>query len=250
MGTIIISQKRGKGGPIYRTPKHRFTSDAKYPTFISQRMRGEVLDFLLDPSKDTPLAKVLLENGLEVYLLAAEGLRVGQILQFGKDADIAAGCVTTLEKVPDSVMVFNIELQPNDGGKFARTSGAFGTIISHDKDTGDVEVKLASKRVIILDKDCRATLGIAAGGGRTEKPLKKAGTAHYKWHSRNKHWPIVRGTAMSAYDHPHGGKSFGKPTMRKRGTPPGKYVGHRAAKRVGRKQGKLQVERSGKKKKG
>ncbi|MEK6954365.1 MAG: 50S ribosomal protein L2 [Candidatus Micrarchaeota archaeon] len=248
MGTVLISQKRGKGGPIYLTPKHRFTSNAKYTAFPTEKTRGEVLEFILDPSKDVPLARILLENKKELYLLAAEGMRKGQILQFGKDADLAIGSVTTLDKIPDSSAVFNVELQPNDGGKFARTSGAFATIVSHDEDTGVVDIKLSSKRVMSLGKDCRATLGIAAGGGRTEKPLKKAGTAHYKWHSRNKHWPIVRGGAMSAYDHPHGGKSFGKSSMRKRGTPPGHYVGHRAASRVGRKQGKSVVQKTEKKK--
>lgn len=238
MGTVLISQKRGKGGPIYRTPRHRFTSDAKYPSISGEKVRGEVLEFILDPSKDVPLARIMLEDKKIIYLLAAEGMRVGQIIQLGKDAEISIGAVTSLEKIPDSTMVFNVELQPSDGGKFARTSGAFATVVSHDEDTGLVEIKLASKKVMVLDKDCLATLGIASAGGRTEKPLKRAGTAGYKWHSRNKYWPKVRGTAMSAYDHPHGGKSFGKPSMRKRGTPPGHYVGHRAASRVGRKVGK------------
>ncbi|HLC48215.1 MAG TPA: hypothetical protein VJI13_04025 [Candidatus Norongarragalinales archaeon] len=238
MGTVLISQKRGKGGPIYRNPVHRYISDAKYPSFPSEKTRGEVIGFVQDPSKDTLLAKIMLEDKREVYMLAAEGMRIGQILNFGKEAELGIGAITTLENVPDSIIVFNVELQKNDGGKFARTSGAFATVVSHDEDTGLVEIKLASKRVMILDKDCRATLGVASGGGRTEKPLKRAGTAGYKWRSRNKYWPKVRGTAMSAYDHPHGGKSFGKSSMRKRGTPPGHYVGHRAASRVGRKQGK------------
>ncbi|MFH0971014.1 MAG: 50S ribosomal protein L2 [Candidatus Micrarchaeota archaeon] len=242
MGTVIISQKRGKGGPIYRTPTHRFISDAKYPGIKGDKVRGEVIDFIQDPSKDTLLAKILLENNKEIYLLASEGMKIGQAIQIGKSAEICIGNITTLENIPDSTLVFDIELKPNDGGKLARCSGAFASVVSHDEDTGFVEIKLASKQTMMLDRNCRATLGIASGGGRTEKPLKKAGTAHYKWHSRNKYWPKVRGGAMSAYDHPHGGKSFGKSSMRKRGTPPGKYVGHRAASRTGRKRGKTEKE--------
>jgi large subunit ribosomal protein L2 len=244
MGTVLISQKRGKGGPIYLTPKHRFTSNAKYPSQTSEVMRGEVIEFLQDPSKDVLLAKIMLENNKITYLLACEGLRVGQTITMAKNVPLVVGNICPLENIPDSTLVFNVELTPNDGGRFARSSGGFVTIVFHDEDTGMVEIKLASKRTMQVHGKCRATLGIASGGGRTEKPLKKAGTAHYKWHSRNKYWPKVRGTAMSAYDHPHGGKSFGKSSMRKRGTPPGHYVGHRAASRVGRKVGKIDKDDS------
>ncbi len=244
MGSKTISQKRGRGGPAYRTPKHRFISNAKYPSLDGTKMRGEIIEFVQDPSKDAILAKILMEDKRVIYLLAAEGVRIGQILQMGRDAELNLGNVTTLESVPDSALVFNVEFQPSDGGKIARTSGAFATVVSHDEEKGTVEVKLASKRTILLNKECIVTLGIVSGGGRTEKPLKKAGTAHMKWHSRNKYWPVVRGTAMNPADHPHGGRSMGKSTMRKRGTPPGKYVGHRAASRVGRKQGKKVMEKA------
>ncbi|MFH1257589.1 MAG: 50S ribosomal protein L2 [Candidatus Micrarchaeota archaeon] len=238
MGTRLNVQKRGHGGPAFRVPSHRFVSDAKYPATSGDRVRGEVIGFVQDPSKDVVLAKIILQNNKEIYLIAAEGMHIGQIIQIGKQVENDIGNITTLENVPDSVAVYNVELDPMDGGKVARSSGANVLVVSHDEDTGMVEIKLPSKKTIFLDKGCRATLGIASCGGKAEKPLKKAGTAHHKWHSRNKYWPIVRGTAMSAYDHPHGGKSFGKSSMRKRGTPPGKYVGHRAARRVGRTRGK------------
>ncbi len=80
---------------------------------------------------------------------------------------------------------------------------------------------------------------MAAGGGRLEKPFKKAGTHWHAVRARNKYYPVVRGTAMAAYDHPHGGKSFGKPTAVKRSTPPGRKVGQVAAKRTGRRKGKV-----------
>lgn len=147
-----------------------------------------------------------------------------------------------LEKAPDSSAVFNLELMPNDGGKIARTSGAFATVLSHDEDSGLVSVRLASKRVIKLDPHCRATIGVASGGGRTEKPLVKAGHGKWKWKARNKHWPKVRGSAMSAYDHPYGGRSFGTPTPVARTAPPGQKVGHIAASRTGRRRGKIKEE--------
>ena len=89
-----------------------------------------------------------------------------------------------------------------------------------------------------MDPRCRATVGIAAGGGRTEKPFKKAGYKFYAVRMRATLWPHVRGTAMSAYDHPHGGRSFGKPTAVSRNAPPGRKVGLIAARRTGRRKGK------------
>ncbi|MEM4052736.1 MAG: 50S ribosomal protein L2, partial [Ignisphaera sp.] len=79
-----------------------------------------------------------------------------------------------------------------------------------------------------------------AGGGRLEKPLLKAGNAYYKWRAKARKWPRVRGVAMNAVDHPHGGgshQSESKPTTVSRRAPPGRKVGHIAARRTGRRKG-------------
>lgn len=244
MGTHLVTQKRGKGGSVYRTPKHRFISDAKYPLLTAARTRAQVIGFVQDPSKDTLLAQVMLESGKFVYLLAAEGLRTGDGIELGTEAKLALGSVVTLGNIPDSNAVFDLELKPNDGGKIARTSGASATIVSHDEDSGIVTVKLSSKQTIKLSPLCRATIGVASGGGRMEKPLMRAGSGKFKAKSRNKRWPKVRGSAMSAYDHPHGGRSMGKPTTVSRHAPAGQKVGHIAASRTGRRRGKIKEEQT------
>ncbi|MFH1107266.1 MAG: 50S ribosomal protein L2 [Candidatus Micrarchaeota archaeon] len=238
MGTHVIVQKRGKGGPSYRTPKHRFISPAKYPQYKGE-IFGEVTGFAQDPSKDVLLAEVLLSDDRPVHLLAAEGLKVGDVIHLGGRTPLCTGSICFLEFVPEGISVFNVESRPFDGGKFARASGAFATVVGRDEDSGEVNVQLASKRVIRLEKSCRATVGIASGGGRLEKPLKKAGAGKMKAEARNKRWPTSRGTAMSAYDHPHGGKSFGKSSCVSRNAPPGQKVGHIAASRTGRRRGKV-----------
>ncbi|MFH1200292.1 MAG: 50S ribosomal protein L2 [Candidatus Micrarchaeota archaeon] len=237
MGTHVITQKRGKGGPAYRTPSHRFISPGRYPA-SKEMLQGEITGFVLDPSKDVLLSKMLLSNGTDIYLLAAEGQKVGDAIEIGQDAPLRTGNVCCLESVPEGIGVFNVEGRPNDGGKIARTSGAVATVVSHDEDNGKVTLVLSSKRVITLEKNCRATVGIACGGGRLEKPLKKAGAGKMKAESRNKRWPTSRPTAMSAYDHPHGGRSFGKSSCVSRNAPPGQKVGHIASRRTGRRRGK------------
>ena len=88
-----------------------------------------------------------------------------------------------------------------------------------------------------FDEKCLATIGVAAGGGRTDKPFVKAGAKFYRERAKGKRWPVVRGVAMNAIAHPHGGSQHhaGKSTTVKRSASPGRKVGHIAAKRTGRK---------------
>ncbi len=76
---------------------------------------------------------------------------------------------------------------------------------------------------------------------RLEKPFLKAGNKWFKMKALNRYYPHVRGRAMSAYDHPYGGKTGGKPTMVSHGTPPGRKAGHIGARRTGRRKGKSTV---------
>jgi len=96
---------------------------------------------------------------------------------------------------------------------------------------------MPSKQVLELQSTCRAMMGIACGGGRLERPLLKAGINHYKKHAQNHKWPVNRGVHMSAYNHPFGGKQHhkGRGSATSRGAPPGRKVGHIAARSTGRR---------------
>lgn len=88
---------------------------------------------------------------------------------------------------------------------------------------------------------CRAMVGIVAGGGRTDKPLLKAGRAFHKYRVKRNEWPRVRGSAMNPVEHPHGGgnhQHIGHPSTVRRIDPAGKKVGLIAARRTGRIAGK------------
>jgi large subunit ribosomal protein L2 len=101
-----------------------------------------------------------------------------------------------------------------------------------------LRIRLPSGQFKTLDSSCRATIGLPAGGGRREKPFMKAGNKHYAFRKKGKQYPVVRGVAMSAVDHPHGGgnhKHVGGPNSVPRGAPPGRKVGHIAPKRTGRR---------------
>lgn len=240
MGKRIIPQRRGRGGPRYRAPSHRFKGSVRYPkrTAYKEGIGGQVISIEHDPGRSAPIAKILLENFEEIQLIASEGLQVGQWIEIGEKAGVDNGNILPLGKITEGTSVHNIELHPGDGGKIVRASGTFAYIVSHEKESGLTYLRLPSKKTIAVNSNSRATIGRVAGGGRIEKPLVHAGQAYYKHKARNKQYPKVRGVAMNPVDHPHGGGAHGytgRSSSVSRNTPPGRKVGHMAPKRTGRK---------------
>ncbi|HDN83410.1 MAG TPA: 50S ribosomal protein L2 [Candidatus Altiarchaeales archaeon] len=239
MGKPIIAQRRGKGSPRYRAPSHRFKGDIKYPPLTPEfwNIAGQVLELEDDPGRTAPLARVLLENFKEIKIIAPQGLSEGDFIYIGDDAQPKVGNILPLGKIPEGTPVYNIEKNPGDGGKFVRASGSSAYIVSHDRELNLTYVRLPSKKVVAINSNSRATVGVVAGAGRKDKPFVHAGQAYYAHKARNKKYPKVRGVAMNAVNHPHGGshKHKGKPTTVSRNAPPGAKVGHIAARRTGRK---------------
>jgi large subunit ribosomal protein L2 len=239
MGKRILPQRMGRGSPTFRSPSHRRVGPAKYPPLRPNiTLRGKVVDLLHDPGRWVPLAKVVLEDGTEFLMPAVEGMYVGQIIEIGPNAKISNGNILPIGNIPEGTQVSNIEKRPGDGGKFVRASGTYALIVG--RAGAKTQVQLPSGKIIEVPNNARATIGVIAGGGRTEKPLLKAGNAYHKWKVKAHKWPRVRGVAMNAVSHPHGGGSHqhvGKPSTVARETPPGRKVGHIAARRTGRRKG-------------
>lgn len=237
MGKMLGHQRRGKASPAYITPGHRYLAPVHYPALIRNNSAkiGQVTAVKDDPGRTTLVVEVLTEDGERFLNLAAEGLAVGDKFEFGPEANPGVGAILPLEKVPDGSFVFNIEITPGDGGRVCRSGGSSALLVSHDEETGLVNVQFASKNTVKLSPKCFVTMGVPSCGGHTEKPFRKAGSKRAAMAARNRRYPKVRGTAMSAYAHPHGGRSFGKPTTISRHAPPGQKVGHIAARATGRR---------------
>ncbi|MFP3268520.1 MAG: 50S ribosomal protein L2 [Desulfurococcales archaeon] len=242
MGKKILSQREGRGSPTFRSPTHLRVAPAKYPGLPPEKtLKGVITGLLHDPGRWTPLAEVKLEDGTIFYTPASEGTYVGQVIEIGPQAKVANGNILPLSSIPEGTQIFNIELRPGDGGKLVRVGGGYAQITGKSVET--VTIVLPSGKSKELDARARATIGVAAGGGRIEKPLLKAGNAYYKWKAKTRPWPKVRGVAMNAVSHPFGGgshQSESKPTTVSRRAPPGRKVGHIAARRTGRRKGKVQ----------
>ena len=236
MGRRIQGQRRGRGGPTFRAPSHRYTSEKEHKrTEDTDVVAGEVVGLEHDPARSAPIAEVAFEDGDHRLVLSPEGVAVGDRVQVGVSATIEPGNTLPLAEIPEGVPVCNVESQPGDGGKFARASGTSADLITHDRDAAVVQLPSGETRR--LDPECRATIGVVAGGGRTDKPFVKAGNKHHKMRARGSKYPTVRGVAMNAVDHPFGGggrQHPGRPKSVSRNAPPGRKVGDISSRRTGR----------------
>lgn len=234
MGKPIKSQRRGRGGN-YESPSHRHKSGGgiRHPR-VREHTEGIIRDITHDPGRTAPLAIVELEDGTLHATVAPEGVAVGESVDI-LGGDIEPGNTLRLRSIPEGTPIFNIESQPGDGGQFARSAGTNALIVAQDPKK--VIVRLPSGVFQDFHPACRATIGLPAGGGHTEKPIAKAGKQFHAARSRGKRFPNVRGVAMNPVDHPHGGGNKqhvgrGQPG---RNAPPGAKVGAVAARSTGKR---------------
>lgn len=236
MGKNLIQQARGKGGPVYRAKSFDYAGELKLRPITNSQINGTVTDLIKCAGHSAPLIKISYTDGIETLIPAPEFIKVGDTVQVGPQSTIAAGNILKLKDIPEGTPIFNIEATPGDGGKFCRSSGSMARLLAKAETT--VTVELPSKKEKIFNSECRACIGIIAGGGRLEKPLFKAGNQHLKKRARNKRWPNPSGAAQNAVDHPLGNKRTSRKAKRKsvgKFAPPGRKVGSLWPKRTGRK---------------
>ncbi len=239
MGKRLIVQRRGRGTHTFKSWDHLKVGPAKYPPrdkIGDAVVKGVIEEFIHEPGRGTPLARVKLENGVSFIYIPPRGVFLGQEIEIGPNAEPSVGNILPVGKIPEGTMICNVELRRGDGGKIARRSGTYAIVFSHEK--GKTLLRLRSKKEKWIKDSCWATVGQVAGGGRTELYFVKAGMKYHLVKKQSKKWPIVRGVAMNPVSHPHGGGSHnrpGKPTTVPRSAPPGQKVGHIAARWVGRK---------------
>jgi large subunit ribosomal protein L2 len=204
-------------------------------------INGQVKNIVHDPGRGAPLVSVKLETGETYYSVVPEGVYAGQPTQIGNEASVEIGNVLPLGKIPEGTMVCSIELSPGDGGKIARSSGSYATVVAHNPD--GTMVKLPSRRTKTVNSSCRATIGVISAAGRTEKPFLKAGSKYHLMKAKGHLYPRTSARAMIAACHPFGsGRKGGrKCTTVSRNAPPGRKVGLIAARSPGSRVKKRRV---------
>ncbi len=238
MGKSIISQKRGKGSPVYRSPSFRYLGDVKYRIYDAAEKTGVIFGKIIDlehcPGHSAPLAKIAFENGDVIYNFAPNSVRLNDVIASGEKAPLQNGSILPLKNIPEGTLVYNIESQPADGGTFVRAAGTSARILQTLG--GKILVELPSKKQRAFDPQCRATIGVICASGMQDKPFLKAGKRWHSLHARNHLYPKVSGVAMNAVNHPFGsgrGRHPGKPLTPPRFAPPGRNVGQIRASRSG-----------------
>ncbi len=239
MGKRIITQRRGRGTFTYRAHSHRWKGEIKHRKYDDIEKKtmaeGRVMDLIHCPGHSAPVAIVRYEPGDDVMMAAPHNMRVNDKVISGATAPFGNGNTLPLKNIPEGTEIFNIESKPGDGGKFVRASGGTAKILGKSGDK--IIVRLPSKKQKLFDAECRATIGVIAGGGRTDKPFVKAGKRWHAMHARGKLYPRTSAVAMNAVDHPFGsgrGRHVGKSKIPPRNAPPGRNVGLIRARRTGR----------------
>lgn len=184
---------RGRGGGHKRM--YRIIDFARHSRV---GLLAEVIALEYDPNRSAHIALLQYDNGDRTYILAPDGLKVGDKLSAGSDARVQVGNAMPLESMPIGAMVHNVELQPGQGARIVRAAGQSARVMA--KEDGFVQLRLSSGEVRMFASGCFATVGQVGNIEHARRVLGKAGISR-KLGRR----PTVRGTAMSAGDHPHGG---------------------------------------------
>jgi len=248
MGRVIRGQRKGAGGIFVSHTKHRKGAARHRPLDFAERhgyIKGLVREIIHDPGRGAPLARVEFRHPYKFKkvtqnFIAAEGVYSGQFIYAGKKATLTVGNVLPVSSMPEGSIICNVEAKVGDRGTFARASGNYATIITHNPDENITKIRLPSGAKKSISSSSRATVGLVAGGGRIDKPMLKAGNAYHKYKAKRNSWPRVRGVAMNPVDHPHGGgnhQHIGHPSTVRRDAPAGQKVGLIAARRTGRLRG-------------
>lgn len=165
-----------------------------------------------DPNRTARIALLVYPDGEKRYMLAPNGLKVGQKVETGSGIAPEIGNTLPLAEIPLGTLIHNIELHPGQGGVMARSAGTYAQLTSREGKYAIVKLPSGESRMVLVT--CRATVGIV---GNTEHNLERSGKAgRTRWLGRR---PRVRGVAMNPVDHPMGGgegrSSGGHPRSRK-----------------------------------
>ena len=159
---------------------------------------GEVSSIEYDPNRSSRIALIKYRDGDWRYILAPNGLRVGDHIEGGEQADIRLGNALPLRAIPAGTMVHNVELKVGKGGQIVRSAGSAAQVLA--KEDKYTLLRLPSGEVRYVLSECMATIGQLSAVDHKNVKLGKAGRKrHMGWR------PTVRGVVMSPRDHPHGG---------------------------------------------
>ena len=161
-----------------------------------------------DPNRSARIARIKEANGTYHYVLAAQGMQVGQTVASGSEAAIEGGNRLPIKSIPVGSVIHAIELQPGRGAQMVRSAGNSAQLMA--KDGAYAQVRLPSGEVRMVNVECTASIGVVGNEQHQNVKIGKAGRSRHLGKR-----PSVRGVVMNAVDHPHGGGDGGRHGMGK-----------------------------------
>ena len=198
-----LSKHSGRNSYGRITVRHRGGGNRrKYRVIDFKRDKNDipatVLTLEYDPNRSAHIALVQYEDGEKRYILAPNGLKVGDTVVSGPNADIKPGNSLPLVNIPVGTFIHNVELYPGKGAQLARAAGIIAQLMA--KENGYALVRLPSGELRNVPQECKATIGQVGNIDHENVSIGKAGRRrHMGWR------PTVRGSVMNPCDHPHGG---------------------------------------------
>ncbi|HLY02694.1 MAG TPA: 50S ribosomal protein L2 [Candidatus Cybelea sp.] len=188
-GHITVRHRGGGTRKIYRIIDFKRGKDG---------VPAKVATVEYDPNRSCRIALLHYRDGEKRYILAPLGLRVGDLVESGPNADIKIGNALPIKNIPVGTVIHNIELRPREGGKLVRSAGVAAQLMA--KEDQYAQVRMPSGEVRRIHIDCRATIGQLGNVEHENQVIGKAGRSRHLGKR-----PSVRGIAMNPVDHPHGG---------------------------------------------
>jgi large subunit ribosomal protein L2 len=198
-----LKKSGGRNSNGRKTSRHRGGGAKRlYRKIDFKRLKdgvpAKVAHIEYDPNRTAYIALLHYADGEKRYILAPQGLKVGQTVTSGKGSEIAAGNALALRDMPTGTVIHNVELQPGRGGQMGRSAGASIQLLAKDGEMATL--RLPSGEMRLVRAECRATVGAIGNSDHQNVTIGKAG--------RKRHMgvrPQTRGVAMNPVDHPHGG---------------------------------------------
>ena len=241
-----LNKKSGRNSYGRITVRHRGGGNRrKYRVIDFKRQKfdvpGKVKTLEYDPNRSAHIALIEYEDGEKKYIIAPNGLKVGDTVVAGRGADIKPGNALPLENIPTGTFIHNVELYPGKGAQLARAAGNMAQLMA--KENNMALLRLPSGELRNVPVNCMATIGQVGNIDHENVKIGKAGR------KRNMGWrPTVRGSVMNPCDHPHGGGE-GKSPVGRPGpvTPWGKpTLGYKTRKKHNRSDKFIVKRRNGK----
>ena len=207
-----LKKKSGRNSYGRITVRHRGGGNRrKYRIIDFKRQKfdvpGKVATLEYDPNRSAFIALVEYEDGEKSYIIAPNGVKVGDVVVAGESADIKPGNALPLSSIPTGTFIHNVELYPGRGAQLARAAGNMAQLMA--KENGMALLRLPSGELRNVPAACMATIGQVSNTDHENVKIGKAGR------KRNMGWrPTVRGSVMNPNDHPHGGGEGKSPVGR------------------------------------